>query len=43
MAENVLSIDVEDCYQGIEIPMDQWKGFERRVEASMEDLLDLMA
>ncbi|WP_118830248.1 XrtA system polysaccharide deacetylase [Salinibacter ruber] len=40
---HVFSIDVEDWYQGIEIPMDQWEGFERRVEASMEDLLDLMA
>ncbi|MCS3831110.1 polysaccharide deacetylase family protein (PEP-CTERM system associated) [Salinibacter ruber] len=40
---HVFSIDVEDWYQGIEIPMDQWEGFERRVEDSMERLLDLMA
>lgn len=40
---HVFSIDVEDWYQGIEIPMDQWDGFERRVEESMACLLDLMA
>lgn len=40
---HVFSIDVEDWYQGIEIPIDQWDGFERRVEASMDRLLDLMA
>ncbi len=40
---HVFSIDVEDWYQGIEIPMDQWEGFERRVKVSMEDLLNLMA
>ncbi|MCS4034084.1 polysaccharide deacetylase family protein (PEP-CTERM system associated) [Salinibacter ruber] len=40
---NVFSIDVEDWYQGIELPVEQWSGFEPRVEASMEDVLDLMA
>jgi polysaccharide deacetylase family protein (PEP-CTERM system associated) len=40
---HVFSIDVEDWYQGIEIPMDQWDGFEQRVEASMDRLLGLMA
>ncbi|WP_263834168.1 XrtA system polysaccharide deacetylase [Salinibacter sp.] len=43
MVSSVFSIDVEDWYQGIEIPMDQWDGFERRVEDSMSRLLDLMA
>jgi polysaccharide deacetylase family protein (PEP-CTERM system associated) len=43
MSQNVFSIDVEDWYQGVEIPMDQWSGFERRVEVGMEELLDLMA
>lgn len=43
MPRHVFSIDVEDWYQGIEIPMDQWDGFERRVEDSMGRLLDLMA
>lgn len=40
---HVFSIDVEDWYQGIEIPMDQWDILESRVEASMDALLDLMA
>lgn len=39
----VFSVDVEDWYQGIEIPIEEWGRFERRVEASMERLLDLMA
>jgi len=41
--DHVFSIDVEDWYQGIEIPMDQWDGFERRIDTSMGRLLDLMA
>lgn len=41
--KHVFTIDVEDWYQGIEIPMDQWNGFEQRVEASMGRLLNLMA
>jgi len=40
---HVFSIDVEDWYQGIEIPMSEWGGFESRVEGSMGRLLDLMA
>jgi polysaccharide deacetylase family protein (PEP-CTERM system associated) len=40
---HVFSIDVEDWYQGIEIPMDRWGAFESRVEIGMERLLDLMA
>jgi len=39
---HVFSIDVEDWYQGIEIPIDQWNGFEQRVGDSMRRLLDLM-
>jgi len=39
----VFSIDVEDWYHGIELPMDRWEKFEPRVEASMDRLLDLMA
>jgi polysaccharide deacetylase family protein (PEP-CTERM system associated) len=41
-SSHVFSIDVEDWYQGIEIPMDRWDGFERRVTDSMRRLLDLM-
>jgi polysaccharide deacetylase family protein (PEP-CTERM system associated) len=40
---HAFSIDVEDWYQGIEIPMRQWDGFEQRVNRSMDRLLDLMA
>ena len=40
---NVFSVDVEDWYQGIEIPMSEWDGYESRIEASMVRLLDLMA
>jgi polysaccharide deacetylase family protein (PEP-CTERM system associated) len=40
---HVFSIDVEDWYHGIEIPMSEWDGFESRVERSTDTLLDLMA
>lgn len=40
---HVFSIDVEDWYHGIELPMYRWEKFEPRVEASMDRLLDLMA
>jgi polysaccharide deacetylase family protein (PEP-CTERM system associated) len=40
---HALSIDVEDWYHGIEIPMHRWGGFERRIGCSMGALLDLMA
>lgn len=40
---HVFSIDVEDWYQGLEIPMSKWEGFESRVEHSTDVLLDLMA
>ena len=40
---NAFSIDVEDWYQGIELPMSEWGQFASRVESSMARLLDLMA
>ena len=40
---NVFSVDVEDWYQGIDIPMSEWDGDESRIEASMARLLALMA
>ncbi len=40
---HVFSIDVEDWYQGIEIPMQEWEGLERRVDASMGKMLELLA
>jgi polysaccharide deacetylase family protein (PEP-CTERM system associated) len=43
MPRHVFSIDVEDWYHGIEIPMSEWDGFESRVERSTDALLDLMA
>jgi len=39
----VFSIDVEDWYQGIEIPMDGWHDFEARVPESMGRLLDVLS
>lgn len=40
---HVFSIDVEDWYHGIELPMDAWGQFESRVASSMGRLLDRMA
>lgn len=39
---HVFSIDVEDWYQGIEIPMKEWERYEKRVVYSMGKLLDLL-
>lgn len=39
---NVLSFDVEDWYQGIEIGMDRWSGFERRLERGLVPALDAL-
>ena len=41
-SEHVFSVDVEDWYQGLEIPLSEWGRFERRVEASMRTMLELM-
>ena len=38
---NVLSVDFEDWYQGLEIPMDRWDAFEDRIERPGRRLLDL--
>lgn len=40
---HAFSIDVEDWYQGIEIPFDQWDQYQPRVHLSMGRMLDLMA
>lgn len=42
MSKSVFSVDVEDWYQGIEIPMNKWEQYEKRVDQSMGRLLDLM-
>jgi len=40
---HVFSVDVEDWYQGIEIPVERWDGFEQRVRGSTTAMLDLLA
>jgi polysaccharide deacetylase family protein (PEP-CTERM system associated) len=40
---HAFSIDVEDWYQGVGVPMRRWNQFEPRVRRSMTALLDLMA
>lgn len=39
---HVFSIDVEEWFQGIELPMSEWSGLERRIRTGMDELLDLM-
>ena len=43
MSKNVFSIDVEDWYQGIGIPISDWDRYEKRVDRSMDTLLELMS
>ena len=43
LRRHVFSVDVEDWYQGIELPMSTWDSYEQRIESSMGLLLDLMA
>lgn len=40
---NALTIDFEDWYQGLEIPMDRWDGFEDRMELAGRRILELLA
>jgi polysaccharide deacetylase family protein (PEP-CTERM system associated) len=40
---NALTIDFEDWYQGLEIPLERWMGFEDRLAASAHRLLELFA
>lgn len=40
---NALTIDFEDWYQGLEIPVDQWSTFEDRIEYSGSRVLELLA
>jgi polysaccharide deacetylase family protein (PEP-CTERM system associated) len=39
---NAFTVDLEEWYQGIEIPVNQWGRFESRVHASTERLLSLL-
>lgn len=38
---NGLSVDLEDWYQGIEIPPEKWVGFESRIEKNTKKLLKI--
>lgn len=40
---NAFTVDLEDWYQGIEIPASEWGRFESRLEACTEELLSLLA
>ena len=40
---NALTIDFEDWYQGLEIPMAGWPGYEDRIERSGRRLLEILA
>jgi polysaccharide deacetylase family protein (PEP-CTERM system associated) len=40
---NAFTVDLEDWYQGIEIPFGEWGRFESRIRASTERLLELLA
>lgn len=42
ISPNVFSVDVEDWYQGIEIPLQKWEGFERRLDKGLYPLLDVL-
>ena len=39
---SVLTIDVEDWYQGLEVPTDRWSRFAKRVERDTHVVLDLL-
>jgi polysaccharide deacetylase family protein (PEP-CTERM system associated) len=38
---NALTVDFEDWYQGLEIPIERWEGYEDRLAASTRRLLDV--
>lgn len=40
---NAFTVDLEEWYQGIEIPVGEWGRFESRIRASTEALLNLLA
>lgn len=41
-ALQAFTVDLEDWYQGIELPFDQWKNYAPRTEKGLYSLLDLM-
>ena len=43
MIRNAFTVDLEDWYQGIEMPYDSWSTYEKRVEVGMNALLQLLS
>jgi hypothetical protein len=43
MHTNAFTIDFEDWYQGIEIPIAQWQSYERRIEKGFYKVVELLA
>lgn len=43
MIRNAFTVDLEDWYQGIEMPYDSWSKYEKRVEVGMNTLLKLLS
>jgi polysaccharide deacetylase family protein (PEP-CTERM system associated) len=41
-AVNVFTVDVEDWYQGIELPFERWEDYPSRIEIGLYRLLDLL-
>lgn len=39
---NAFSVDLEDWYQGIEVPLDQWHRYPARLEIGLTRILDLL-
>lgn len=42
LKNNIFTIDVEDWYQGLGIPINKWNKYEHRIEIGMDILLNLM-
>lgn len=42
VVKNVFSVDLEDWYQGLEIDINDWRGYESRIERGLEVLLGLL-
>lgn len=40
--QNAFSIDLEDWYQGIELPFADWKNYEERIEKGTDKILELL-
>ena len=41
--KHAFSVDVEDWYQGIELPLEAWVGKENRIDIGLTKILDLLA